>query len=444
MLSVSVRRLVFALILFSPMVFANSSAQVLLFDDFDAVNLDYNVWNEGYWHHARTQLGNPSSLEDDGQNTYLSLKLDTYNPNEPGISLFGSNIYSLERFDVDTGLELESRFRTVNTSSGTIAALFLYDQDSQGLADEIDFELLSSQGRNSLLATSWNNWGDSQGTFNDGIHHSGSFLDINGYDQSEWQTYTIRWFPDRVEWYVNGELVKQQDSPVPDISLAVHSNFWAADSNWQEAFGADLIAAADPVNNQRFFLDIDYIKVSRITDDGGIGGELLPVEVQRNVTASWDTGFCEEVFVTNPDVRTRDWSVNLEIDGVLNFAWNADVSMAAEGLLNAQGNNLAVDQTASFGFCANKPIANLSNEDLLIDRQRIAEWDGGYCESITITNHADTIGIWNVSLDMPDTTTVFWSSQMTQSDGVLNIVGVDWNEKLNPNESTTVGFCASN
>jgi len=56
-----------------------SSAQVLLFDDFNSGSLNSQVWNEASWHLGRTQLGNPVSFGQEGTTDYLSMSLDSYN-----------------------------------------------------------------------------------------------------------------------------------------------------------------------------------------------------------------------------------------------------------------------------------------------------------------------------------------------------------------------------
>jgi hypothetical protein len=419
-----------------------SPAEVLLFDDFDNNSLNTQVWNQGSWHLGRTQLGNQPSFDNDGETSYLSLKLDSYNPNEPGQTLYGSEIYSLDKFDVGTGLEIEARLRASAMPAGLIASLFAYAQDQQGFADEIDIEILTAQPNNTFLATSWNDWGHPDSNYGDGIHHAGSLLSLADYDYQNWQTYSIRWYPERIEWYLNGKLVKQQNNPVPNLALSIRSNFWAANNDWQNAYSADLAATPDFANNQQFHYDIDYIKVSRISDNS-TSSPLAPLEISRDIISRWNTGYCENVRIHNPDSRTRDWSIELIINGTLSHAWNAQVSMLEEGLLNAQNSTLAGNATTSFGYCINSPKRAMSNSDLIITRKVTTDWGTGYCEDIQITNPNDAIGIWQISLPITGSLKNHWSSNMSQTDNQIQVSGVNWNEKLNPLASTTVGYCAN-
>jgi len=120
------------------------------------------------------------------------------------VSLLGAEIYSLQSFSVDTGLEFEARVRSSVVDAGLVSSIFVYAQDAQGWADEIDVEILTAQPSNQFLATSWNNWGEAGSAYGDGVHHLGNNLTLANYDYKAWQTYTVRWFPNRVEWYLNG------------------------------------------------------------------------------------------------------------------------------------------------------------------------------------------------------------------------------------------------
>ncbi|MDQ7073869.1 MAG: cellulose binding domain-containing protein [Gammaproteobacteria bacterium] len=421
---------------------ATASAEVLLFDDFSGTALNSQLWDEATWHLGRTQFGNALTFAQEGTTDYLSMSLDTYNPNEPGASLYGAEIYSVASFPVDTGLEFEARVRSSVVTPGLVSSLFLYAQDSQGWADEIDVEVLSAQPSDSFLATSWNNWGDPNGSYNDGVFHAGTQLSLASYDYTAWQTYTIRWFSDRVEWYLNGTLVKQTDSPVPDLAMSIRSNFWAADSNWSQAYGPALMATSDSSLNQHYRYDLDYIKVSRINSSAVVDVPLNALEVSRVTTSSWSSGYCEKVTVQNPDSRSRDWTIDLLVNGTLSNAWSANVQMLEEGVLQAQGFGLTAGASTSFGYCIKKPVRQVSNSELIITRDVFADWGSGYCEKITVKNPNDILAIWTVSLPIEGVISTYWSSNMVQTGGQVEITGLTWNERLNPLSSTKVGFCA--
>jgi len=419
-----------------------ASAQVLLFDDFNSGALDSQVWNEASWHLGRTQFGNPVSFGQEGTTDYLSMSLDSYNPNEPGVSLLGAEIYSLQSFSVDTGLEFEARVRSSVVDSGLVSSIFAYAQDAQGLADEIDVEVLTAQPSNQFLATSWNNWGEAGSAYGDGVHHLGNNLTLANFDYKAWQTYTVRWFPNRVEWYLNGALVNQVDSPVPDLPLSIRSNFWAADSNWTQAYNPLLMPTTDSGLNQHSRYDIDYIKVSRISDAAAPSVPLQAMEVSRSTISNWSSGYCENVTVMNPDSRSRDWFIDLTVNGTLKNGWSADIQMLSEGLIKAQGTGLAAGDSKTFGYCIKKPVRNVSNVDLIITRNVFTDWGTGYCEKVKVKNPNDILAIWDISLPVEGVVSTSWSSNTIQNGADLQVTGLTWNEKLKPQRSTTFGFCA--
>jgi len=357
------------------------------------------------------------------------------------VSLLGAEIYSLQSFSVDTGLEFEARVRSSVVDSGLVSSIFAYAQDAQGLADEIDVEVLTAQPSNQFLATSWNNWGEAGSAYGDGVHHLGNNLALANFDYKAWQTYTVRWFPNRVEWYLNGALVNQVDSPVPDLPLSIRSNFWAADSNWTQAYNSLLMPTTDSALNQHSRYDIDYIKVSRITDALPTT-PLQALEVARTVTSDWGRGYCENVTVVNPDSRSRDWLIDLTVNGSLTNSWSADVQVLSEGLLQAQGTALAAGDSKSFGYCIDRPVVQAFNGDLIITRDVFTDWDSGYCENITVKNPNDVVAIWNLSVPIEGAMSGSWSSNTVQNGSDLQVTGLSWNEKLNPLGSTTFGFCA--
>ena len=252
--------------------------QTLLFDDFEGPALNTAIWGVATWNIGdRTQFGNQPTFGSDGTDTWITLPLDTYNPGAPGRLVLGSEIYSLENFPVGGGVEFLARARLNETLGGLVAAFFTYNQQRQKgrwISDEIDFEVLSKQPIGRVLVTSWNDWGAPGSDYEDSVHHAGAYLDLDDYDWRAWNTYAMRWFPDRVEWYVNEALVRTQTSPVPDMDQPVRANLWAGGTTWPEAYDTALQPVSAEGLNSRYEWEIDYILVSRL--DGGGGGDPPP------------------------------------------------------------------------------------------------------------------------------------------------------------------------
>lgn len=263
----------------------------LLFDDFDGPTLDTSTWGLASWFIGdRTQFGNQPVFETDGVVNWVALPLDTYNPNYPGQRVLGAEIYSLEAFDNTGGIEFSSRARLRSNTPGLVAAFFTYNavqQQGNTLSDEIDFEVLSKQPSNRVLMTSWNDWGAPGSDYGDGVHHRSVFHDIVGYDWYQWNDYSMRWYPDRVEWWMNGVLIETHTAPVPDMPQPIRASLWAAGTGWTDAYDAALQPVADPAANQRHVWEVDYIRVTRL---GGLppAVEDLNANVQGSeVQLSW-------------------------------------------------------------------------------------------------------------------------------------------------------------
>jgi hypothetical protein len=260
---------------------------ILLFDDFDGPPLDTATWGLANWTIGdRTQFGNQPTFADDGTQTYIRLPLDTYNPGAPGQRVLGTEIYSLQNFELGVdGIEYLARARLSETQGGLVAAFFTYNQrrnKGRWLSDEIDFEVLSNWP-GQLLMTSWDDWGAPGSDYEDGVHHKGAFPELDGYDWTGWNTYAMRWYPDRVEWWVNEAKVHEQASPVPDLAQPARASLWAGGTTWPDAFNATLAPVAQAAANRRFHWDVDYIMVARLGDTGGTGPLQPPASLAATV-----------------------------------------------------------------------------------------------------------------------------------------------------------------
>ena len=273
-----------------------AAEEIPLFDDFDGPALDTSTWGLADWTIGdRTQFGNQPEFaveRVDPQNpvTFIRLPLDSYSPVQPGQRLYGTEIYSLQNFDNAGGVEYLARARLATNFPGLVAAFFTYNQRRQQgrwISDEIDFEVLSKQPTDSVLVTSWNDWGAAGSDYEDGVHHLGALLPLPAYDWRQWNTYAMRWYPDRVEWYVNEQLVRTHTAPVPDQQQPVRASLWAAGSTWPDAFDAALAPVGSAAQNTRLTWDIDYIMVTRLGGDGG-GADVpsAPSGLSASVTGS--------------------------------------------------------------------------------------------------------------------------------------------------------------
>lgn len=425
--------------------------EVLLFDDFNSAALDTGKWVESQLTLGRTVLGNPVTFGTEGGTGFMSLPLDTYAPGNPGNALFGSHVYAKQPFTRGDGLELEARLRTKDLPQGVVASAFLFNFDAQsGGQDEVDVEILTQQPSNRFLATSWDSWIAGVHGYNDQIHHSGALVGLDGYDFRQWNTYTIRWYPNRVEWYLNSKLVRSIYTPVPNANLYAHMNVWAPGVEWGEAYSAALQPTANSSSGASYRYDVDYIKVSRL---GASPQPPTPpanptsVTLQRKTTADWGTGYCEQVTVTNPNTLAIEWSAALPISGQSTSVWGATLTNAGNGTYTATGasynKTLAGGASTLFGFCANKSVSQLPASAIKVTRLQTSAWGGGYCEQVTVTNTGTSPGTWQVTLPIQGTLNNSWSAAVAQQGSSLNVSGLEWNKVLSPNATTRFGFCAT-
>ena len=262
----------------------------LFFDDFTTPTLSTSLWDNlnEFQPLQRTYFGNRPINLNQGGTTFTRLTLDSYNPtpNYRGEFYRGTEILSRQFFTVGDGLEAEARLRGPGLPPGIVFAFFLINDrpEPEGQRkDEIDFEFVTKQqeqfgGRNRLYTNVWNNWNEQRDGFDgnplpestpnrmrDDLVYQPS-VDPN-YDYAEWNTYRIRWYPDRTELYVNDRLERIEDEVRPDKPLQLRFNIWAPIPEFQQAFSDNLL---DPVSapgnpNRRIYdFDVDYVRVTAL------------------------------------------------------------------------------------------------------------------------------------------------------------------------------------
>ena len=250
-------------LLLAPMA---AAGQVLLRDDFDGSSLDTTQWfvptGPGTFF-GRTQI-RPPSVPLTVAGGVIRLQLDTWNPSAlvPGDSFFGSEIDTIDSWAVESGLSFSARVRLVPPIPGGLVGAvfsFVFLPAIPG-HDEIDFELLSNDlvaGEERVLTNVFQD---------DDFSQAGDpvFADVGGLDLTVFHVYEVRWLPDRVEWYVDGALVRTETETVPDDPQNVRLNFWAPDAFFAAAYDASLQPVAAEEDNEIFFYEADWARVRRL------------------------------------------------------------------------------------------------------------------------------------------------------------------------------------
>ena len=181
----------------------------------------------------------------------------TFNPNPrlSGEFFYGTSIKTHREFDQEQVLEFEVRARLVDTaenpiSRGLVGAFSLYNDTTR---DEIDWSYLSNQlGEGELLTNIYNNGfpidvGDVE------------YLRFEGLDMREFNTYTTRWSKDKIEYFLNGKLVRTGPNrvvlkDVPDDPLHVCLSLFAPLSGFAKAYYRELRPVSNQSLNQRYHM----------------------------------------------------------------------------------------------------------------------------------------------------------------------------------------------
>lgn len=263
---------------------AAAAGTTLFRDDFNGTTFDTSRWMVGTWGMHRTRFGNAPTVADG----LATLKLDTHNPSAPGSLFRGTEILSRQVFERGaTGLEYEARLRLRPQADGLISAFYTFNYEpgtANATSDEIDFEFLSKWTNatppgagDRVLMTTYNDWNAKTSRHFDQVHHSDARPRVPGLDLEQFNTFTMRWLPDRTEWLINGQKVHATASALADEPMPIKFNFWAPNSGWADAYSADLVPTADPAANRSFFYDVDYALVRTVGAPAlGTAGEAGP------------------------------------------------------------------------------------------------------------------------------------------------------------------------
>src|SRR5687768_15458960 len=202
---------------------------VLFRDDFSGTSLNRTNWMVGTWDMGRTYFGNVPTLS----GGVATMKLDTYNPQRPGL-FKGTEIMTRRNFSRGTGgIEYEARLRLRGMPDGMAIGFYTFQNNSNGTSDELDFELLSnwvnhpvSSTSDKLLLSTYNNWDKTRPTYWDRVHHADKRLTVSSLDLNQFNTFKIRWLKDRTEWFINGRYLWSTKDALPDAVMPLKLNLW--------------------------------------------------------------------------------------------------------------------------------------------------------------------------------------------------------------------------
>lgn len=261
-----------------------SNAEMLISDDFDGTGrVNTRIWRMpdpgvvlGRTELKGTDAGYTHLPVLSGNGTAL-LELDTYNPSAPGATFWGAEMFTKRTFAVGGGLRYDVRMRVRNAAggdppAGLVGAVFAFDttraRNGELVRDEIDDETLTNQ-LDAMLSNVWDDLGGS--TAGDPILHTPSHpMPVPpDFRITDFHTYRVDWLPDRVQWYIDGNLVRTDTMPLPTDPMTLRSNIWAPDANFAAAFDAGLQPASNEAANATYQVEVDSVTVTRLNTEVG-------------------------------------------------------------------------------------------------------------------------------------------------------------------------------
>ena len=239
-------------------------AETLLYDDFSGDIVSSGKWHIPTWVSptdgtvvglTQFRFTQNSSLPaaDDGN---AIITVESYNPT--AFSFYGTDLRSNQSFALGTGIHITVRAKMNTTTFGIVGGIFLYDlkPGSTTYHDEIDFEFLTNLP-NGAQTNIYSNEKLGTGNVQFVPYTSGSITDYH--------TYEIKWQPNQVSWFIDGNLVRTETSHVPTGPMNFHINIWVPDPGWPAAYDPNLTAAISASSNQIFSMSVDSVHIQSIT-----------------------------------------------------------------------------------------------------------------------------------------------------------------------------------
>jgi hypothetical protein len=239
-------------------------AETLLYDDFSGDTVSSSQWHIPTWVSPTdgTVVGltqfryTQNASLPAARNGNAMIALETYNPT--ALSFYGTDLRSNQSFALGTGVHITVRAKMNTTTPGIVGGIFLYalKPGSTTDHDEIDFELLTNLPHG-VQTNIYSNEKLGTGNVQFIPYISGSITDYH--------TYEIKWQPNRVSWFIDGNLVRTDTTHVPTGPMNFHLNIWVPDPGWPAAHDPNLKPATSAGSNQIFSMSVDSVHIQSIT-----------------------------------------------------------------------------------------------------------------------------------------------------------------------------------
>ncbi len=82
---------------------------------------------------------------------------------------------------------------------------------------------------------------------------------------------------------------------------------------------------------------------------------------------------------------------------------------------------------------------------LVVSKTVNAQWDGGFCDNIIISNPTDSDILWNIEIPVEGNIYTLWNANYSynSTSKILTASGVEWNKIAKANNTSEFGYCAT-
>ena len=250
-------------------------ASNLLYDDFKGNIVSSTKWHIPTWvsptdgtfvgqTQFRCTQNSPLPAANDSN---AIITVESYNPT--GFSFYGTNLISNQLFYLEDGIHITVRAKMNTLTPGIVGGIFLYalKPGSDTLHDEIDFELLTNLP-DKVQTNIYSNEPLGKGNPKFVSYTSGLITDYHIYE--------IKWQPNKVSWFIDGNLVRTETKHLPAGPMYFHLNIWVPDSDWEEAYSPNIKPTSSPSLNQIFSMSVDSVNIKAIAPTTGTS-TLMPI-----------------------------------------------------------------------------------------------------------------------------------------------------------------------
>jgi len=203
---------------------ADLSKEVSFREDFSSEKLSVFKWGAPTFSLYNFKA-TPDMVSNSGGINYLKLGLSQSNIYPTGF------IYVKERFSYGS---YSARIK-VSGEPGAVASFFACSEIaeifSDGTHDEIDFEFITARPHSVLFSTWYMATGMEGGRQT--MTHNSFLWEDNSFDIRKWHVYRFDWYPDRVDFYIDGIKRWTSTKAIPKREMQIALHIYTIDT-WKE------------------------------------------------------------------------------------------------------------------------------------------------------------------------------------------------------------------